>query len=168
MAIDLHPLHAPALALLRTSPEVYAKREQVDFGDATELVRGIAESTAAYFGDRIDALGPDGTWGGYLTVDRATRRVVGTCAFKGPPDGDGAVEIAYYTFPEFERQGYATAMAETLRALALAVPSIAIVRAHTLRERNASARLLDKLGFAGPVEVVDPDDGPVWRWEWRR
>jgi hypothetical protein len=45
--------------------------------------------------------------------------VVGTCGYKGPPDADGAVEIAY----------------------------------------------VEKLGFAHLGQVVDPEDGPVWRWE---
>jgi hypothetical protein len=32
-------------------------------------------------------------------------------------------------------------------------------------ERNASVRILEKLGFAHLGQVVDPEDGPVWRWE---
>ncbi|MGH7631966.1 MAG: hypothetical protein ACREOF_21740 [Gemmatimonadales bacterium] len=32
--------------------------------------------------------------------------------------------------------------------------------------RNASARVLEKLGFRRLGEVIDPEDGPVWRWEW--
>lgn len=38
-------------------------------------------------------------------------------------------------------------------------------RAHTLPERNASTRVLEKCGFTLVGEVVDPDDGVVWRWE---
>ena len=40
-----------------------------------------------------------------------------------------------------------------------------LVRAHTLAERNASTRVLEKCGFGLVGEVVDPEDGPVWRWE---
>jgi hypothetical protein len=44
-------------------------------------------------------------------------------------------------------------------------PPARTVRAHTLPERNASVRILEKLGFAHLGQIVDPEDGPVWRWE---
>jgi RimJ/RimL family protein N-acetyltransferase len=39
------------------------------------------------------------------------------------------------------------------------------VRAHTLPERNASTRILEKLGFERIGQAVDPEVGQVWRWE---
>jgi RimJ/RimL family protein N-acetyltransferase len=42
---------------------------------------------------------------------------------------------------------------------------VRLVRAHTLPESNASTRVLTNCGFRKTAEVVDPDDGPVWRWE---
>ena len=42
---------------------------------------------------------------------------------------------------------------------------VRIVRAHTLTEANASTRVLTKCGFQRINEVIDPDDGLVWRWE---
>jgi len=42
---------------------------------------------------------------------------------------------------------------------------VRVVRAHTLAEANASTRVLAKCGFQRIGEVVDPDDGLVWRWE---
>ena len=47
-----------------------------------------------------------------------TGEVIGSCAFKAPPSEDGTVEIAYFTYPTFERRGYATAMARELIELA--------------------------------------------------
>jgi RimJ/RimL family protein N-acetyltransferase len=91
---------------------------------------------------------------------------VGTCAFKGPPDGQGEVEVAYFTFPTHEGRGYATAMARALCDRAAASAGVRCVRAHTLPERNASVRVLEKLGFRRAGDVQDPEDGPVWRWEW--
>jgi hypothetical protein len=32
-------------------------------------------------------------------------------------------------------------------------------------EINASARVLEKSGFQKTGEIIDPEDGPVWRWE---
>lgn len=126
---------------------------------AAELRRDVARQTRA-FAERANALAP---WGGYLALDPGTRTVIGTCAFKGPPDAEGAVEIAYFTFPANEGRGYATAMAEALRRRA---SPARVVRAHTSPERNASVRVLEKLGFRHLGEVIDPEDGPVWRWEW--
>jgi len=82
-----------------------------------------------------------------------------------PPDAKGAVEIAYFTFPVYQGRGYATGMAAQLTAQAAAPPPARTVRAHTLPERNASVRILEKLGFVHLGQVVDPEDGPVWRWE---
>ena len=36
-----------------------------------------------------------------------------------------------------------------------------------LPEANASGRVLAKCGFRRVGEVIDPDDGVVWRWEIR-
>ena len=101
-------------------------------------------------------------WGSYLAgADGAT---IGICAFKAAPDADGVVEIAYMTFPAFEGQGYATAMAEALVVVARE-GGAALAIAHTLPEENASSRALKRNGFGYAGEVMDPEDGLVWRWE---
>jgi RimJ/RimL family protein N-acetyltransferase len=98
-------------------------------------------------------------------VDRAHQIIIGTCSFTAAPDSEGVVEIAYFTFPPFEGRGYASAMAAGLVELAEGVATIRRVRAHTLPERNASTRILEKLGFERIGESVDPEAGQVWRWE---
>jgi len=103
-------------------------------------------------------------WGGYAATDTRTGRLVGSCAFKGPPR-DGSVEIAYMTYPEFEGRGYATAMAARLIEVACRCPDVRAVIAHTLPERNASTHVLMKCGMRHAGEVMDPADGRVWRWE---
>lgn len=104
-------------------------------------------------------------WWAYLVFERATGTLVGMCGFKGPPDLDGAVEIGYGIAPDRRGRGYATAAARALLRIAFDDPRVRLVRAHTLPVRNASNRLLARLGFRflGPVE--DPEDGTVWRWE---
>ena len=104
---------------------------------------------------------------GFSLVLGGTATPVGQCGFKGPPAA-GEVEIAYGIDPEHRSQGFATEAAEALVAYAFADSRVQLVRAHTLPDSNASARVLTKCGFTRVGEVVDPDDGLVWRWEKRR
>jgi RimJ/RimL family protein N-acetyltransferase len=101
---------------------------------------------------------------GFVMIHRASGAVVGWCGFKGPP-ADGVSEIAYDVAPDHQGKGFATEAAEALTRFAFASGEVRIVRAHTLPEPNASTRVLSKCGFRSVGEVIDPHDGPVWRWE---
>ena len=105
---------------------------------------------------------------GFSLVDRGTGATVGSCGFKGPPDGEAVVEIAYGIAPEMRGKGYATEAAAALTQYAFSSGNVRLVRAHTLPEKNASGRVLTKSGFQFVGEQVDPEDGLVWRWERRR
>jgi [ribosomal protein S5]-alanine N-acetyltransferase len=114
----------------------------------------------------LDGSSPADPWiHGFALVHRASGSVVGRCGFKGPPDADGVVEIAYGVNPEHEGKGYATEAAGALVGYALSHGQIRVVRAHTLPQANASTRVLAKCGFHRVGEVMDPEDGLVWRWE---
>jgi len=102
---------------------------------------------------------------GFSLVLRDSDTVVGKAGFKGPPAADGVVEIAYGLSPDYQGKGYATEAAEALTAYAFSSGKVRVVRAHTLPESNASARVLTKCGFRRIGEVIDPEDGLVWRWE---
>jgi RimJ/RimL family protein N-acetyltransferase len=102
---------------------------------------------------------------GFGVIDPDTGMLIGTCGFKGPPDGEGVVEIAYGVAPPLQGRGYATVVAAALIVLARNDPRVRLIRAHTLPQRNASCRVLEKNGFRMSGEVVDPEDGLVWRWE---
>lgn len=103
----------------------------------------------------------------FAMVNHEDGAVIGSCAFKGPPDQDGAVEIAYGVNPDYQGLGYATEAARALVEYAFATGLVRLVRAHTLPNENASTSVLKKCGFAFAGDVVDPEDGPVWRWELR-
>jgi len=109
--------------------------------------------------------GPDPWTWGFAVVERESRSVVGNAGFKGPPDADGMVEIAYGIAPDYEGRGYATEAAGLLVRFASASNDVGLIRAHTLPTNNASTHVLRKNGFEYIGEVVDPDDGLVWRWE---
>ena len=115
---------------------------------------------------RLDAATVADPWEhGFALRQRETGAVVGTAGFKGPPTDGGMVEIAYGVAPEHQGKGYATEAAQALVDYALASGRVRIVRAHTLPQENASTRVLAKCGFRRVGEVIDPDDGLVWRWE---
>jgi RimJ/RimL family protein N-acetyltransferase len=104
---------------------------------------------------------------GFTMVHRDSGIVVGKCGFKGPPSSDGVVEIAYGVGPDYQGKGYATEAAQALVDFAVSSGAVRVVRAHTLPDWNASTRVLTKCGFQHIGEVIDPEDGLVWRWEQR-
>lgn len=111
---------------------------------------------------------PDPWTHGFAVVHRDGGVTIGQCAFKGPPDADGAVEIAYGIDPAHRGNGYATEVAEALVDFAFDSGPVRVVRAHTLPDSAASQRVLAKCGFRHVGEVKDPEDGLVWRWEKHR
>jgi ribosomal-protein-alanine N-acetyltransferase len=118
---------------------------------------------------RLDPASPADPWvHGFAVVDLASRSVIGSVGFKGRPDEDGVVEVAYGIVAGFQGRGLATEAAAAGLVFAFEVPAISRVRAHTRPVECASTRVLQKCGFGyiGPVD--DPDDGPVWRWELER
>jgi RimJ/RimL family protein N-acetyltransferase len=109
------------------------------------------------------ARGADPQWGSHLFVETDSAEVVGFGGFKGPPR-DGQVEIGYSIAPSRRRRGHARKAAERMIEAAVAAGVTSVV-AHTRPEPNPSNRLLQRLGFGFAGEHVDPDDGPIWRWE---
>ena len=122
----------------------------------SDFLRDLCASTIGLYPNGSPIL----PWVGYLAEDQGV--FVGTCAFKSHPEA-GEVEIAYFTFPEHEGRGIATRMAARLADLA-SENGVIRVKAQTLPERNASTRVLEKLGFSFLGGVSHPEDGEVWEW----
>ncbi len=102
---------------------------------------------------------------GFAVVHRESRSVIGSAGFKGAPDAAGVVEVAYGIVLGFQGRGYATEATNALVAYAFGSGLVQLVRAHTSPTPNASTHVLTKCKFQYTGEVVDPDDGLVWRWE---
>ena len=133
-----------------------ALKPLVSVKDSNELRARIPRELLALAGERAP-------WTSYVafTVDGIA---VGACAFKTPPTKKKEIEIAYLTFPEHERRGYGAAMARSLFEIAAGSGEVDRMIAQTLREENASVRICRRLDFVLEGEVLDPEDGPVWRW----
>ena len=160
--VRLIEIDVAAAEILAARPDRFESKYRLSLGENAGLVQDAVRQTIAMLAGAPRSR----PWGGYIAVG-ADGRVVGTCAFKTGPDQDGAIEIAYFTFPPFEGHGVATAMARQLLEMARASQEVREVVAHTLPERNASTRVLEKSGMQCVGEVIDPDDGRVWRWRFR-
>lgn len=108
--------------------------------------------------------GPDPWRHGFFAAHKEDRCVIGSAGYKGAPDSTGIVEIAYGIVPSYEGKGYATEAAAALVTYAFD-QGARLVRAHTLPVTNASTHVLLKCGFRHVGPILDPEDGPVWRWE---
>ena len=172
------PLTTTHLTLLECSPQ-----QLVAMIDAPQDLEGLAgypiadglrdfytsgDVSAAWLEALRSATHADPWRHGFFIADPENRRIVGTAGFKGPPDADGVVEIAYGVAPEYQCRGYATEAAKALVDFAFADTRVRIVRAHTLPEPNASTRVLARNNFRRLGEVIDSEDGRVWRWELAR
>lgn len=99
-------------------------------------------------------------WIGYVAV--ADGKCVGGGAFVGQPK-EGYVEIAYFTLDNEQGNGYASRTAETLVAIARAKNPDIGIKTFTLKEENASTKILKANGFS-IVGVALDDAGEVWEW----
>ena len=88
--------------------------------------------------------------------------LVGWGGFKGPPQ-DGVLELGYEIAASHRGRGLATAAVEAMLAEAFADGRVERVIAHTLPERNASTRVLEKSGFEFDAEV-EQDGRSAWRF----
>jgi ribosomal-protein-alanine N-acetyltransferase len=156
--LEFIPATRRTLSLLASEPEEFAAQFKVGLHEAAQPV---AEHSLAFLKSFPYETRPRNL--GYLVVEGESQQLAGTCSFKGPP-AEGAVEIAYFTFPGFEGRGIATAMAQFLLEQAGAMPGVERVIAHTLPESSASTRILEKVGMAR-AGSAEEDGVTVWRWE---
>lgn len=154
-------MHIPTKSLNLIPQTIEEVRAMIEAMDPSEKAQLSADWLA-----QLDASTSADPWThGFSLVHRDSEIVVGKGGFKGPPGADGVVEIAYAVEPDHQGKGYATEAAQALATYAFSSGQVRIVRAHTLAEPNASTRVLIKCGFRHIGEVIDPEDGVVWRWE---
>jgi RimJ/RimL family protein N-acetyltransferase len=161
----LRPYAAEELLALIEHPE---KFETLTGFPASPTLRGFLVSddvSPAWTASLRTIQGSDPWRLGFGIIDKESRVVIGAASFKGPPDKNGMVEIAYGIVPSFEGRGYATESARALINFAQHDDKVRQIIAHTMPEANASTRVLKKCGFTFAGEVFDPEDGRVWRWE---
>jgi ribosomal-protein-alanine N-acetyltransferase len=132
-------------------------------GDVAPVAHKVANATL----DMQAKTGAVPPWSAYFALRDGDHAVVGACAFRGPPDA-GAVEIVCFTFPGFERRGYATAMAGHLIQIAFARDAVNEVIAHTPPEEGPATRVLRRHGFDFHGIAHDRRGDEISRWALRR
>jgi len=100
-------------------------------------------------------------WVSYLVIRQ--NQVVCSCGFTGQPV-EGKVEIAYWTFKEFEGQGIASFACKELISISQNADPKVIVTAKTAPEYNASTKILANNKFVFTEIVQDEEIGDAWLW----
>ena len=104
-------------------------------------------------------------WIGYFIINE--NKVVGSCSFTGKPE-KGRVEIAYWTFKDYEGQGIASFACSELVALASQTDPALTITAKTAPEENASVKILRNNHFTFTESVQDDDIGEAWLWTYQK
>jgi [ribosomal protein S5]-alanine N-acetyltransferase len=136
------------------------------------LARALGHDVVAGWATFADALQPTrdalaadpsrSAWGARLFVAGDPPELVGWGGFKGPPE-DGVVELGYEIAESRRERGLATAATRAMLTEAFADDRVTTVIAHTLPERNASNRVLEKAGFRFDGEALEHGE-TVWRF----
>lgn len=100
-------------------------------------------------------------WVGYFVIRE--NQIVGSCGFTGQPTG-GKVEIAYWTFKEYERQGIGSFSCKELVLISQQTAPTIIIIAKTAPEHNTSTKILQHNGFTFTQIVQDEEIGDAWLW----
>ena len=100
-------------------------------------------------------------WVGYFAFNN--NQVVGTGGFIDKPE-DGKVEIAYWTFKEFEGRGIASFVCKQVITIAKVTDQDIIIKAKTAPEHNASTKVLRNNGFTFTEIIQDDEIGDAWFW----
>ncbi|MBK9732333.1 MAG: GNAT family N-acetyltransferase [Chitinophagaceae bacterium] len=119
------------------------------------------QALLSMYEDYYPKIGFNVPWVGYFIIRE--NRIVGSCSFTGQPF-NGKVEIAYWTFEEFEGEGIASFACKELLSIAKKANPNLTITAKTAPEHNASTKILEKNGFQFSEVVQDDEIGDAWLW----
>lgn len=155
--LDLHHLAADDLLVLFETPELMSYPREYSNPHGI-LVRG--ESPLAWRVPQVLADTRVNRWFVRWMVLRATREIVGSLSFHGPPDERGMVEIGLGVHESFRRHGYAREALLGMWRWASDQPGVRVFR-YTVDPTNVpSVELVHGLGFIRVGQQIDEIDGP--------
>jgi [ribosomal protein S5]-alanine N-acetyltransferase len=158
--LDLRPLDAEAVdALLTGDGERLRRLTGARFrepapppymADALPVVR-----------DRLRERPEETPWWNWLVVDRESGEAVGSVAFAGPVNPEGAVLVGYAIYAEYEGRGYATEAVRAMVAWAFRQPGVREVRALAPVWNTPALRVAENVGMRPVASEEDDDVGEV-------
>ena len=83
----------------------------------------------------------------WIVVEKSSRVIVAELGFKGPPNGEGAVEIGYGTMPGYEGKGYMTEAVAGMIEWAKERKDLNMIMASIDENNIASIRIVQKNNF---------------------
>src|SRR5262245_37183047 len=158
--LDLSPLHADALDALLA-------------GDGQRLrrltgARFLKPSPPPYMAeafpvvrDRLRDRPEETHWWNWLVVERDSGEAVGSVAFGGPVNAEGAVLVGYAIYAEYEGQGYATEAVKAMVTWAFTQPGVREVRAVAPVWDSQARRVAENVGMRPVASEEDDDVGEV-------
>src|SRR6185312_15266569 len=94
-SLTLIPSSPEHLLVLIEEPDRFEEFVGLPVDDALRAFLVSDEVSPAWLASLRESSGPDPWRYGFFIVHREANRVIGTAGFKGLPDTDGVVEIAY-------------------------------------------------------------------------
>ena len=143
--LTLIPFSADLLRLALTDRETLEQRLSARF-----LPQWHTEPQLRVLNGVLQALGADpesAVWRFYFILHTADRAVIGDAGFKGPPDHEGSIEIAYGVVPAYRRQGYTFEAVQALVSWAFSHPEVKQIIATCDDDNAGSIRILEKLSM---------------------
>jgi ribosomal-protein-alanine N-acetyltransferase len=158
--LDLSPLRAEAIdALIAGDGERLRRLTGVRFGNPSPPPY-MAEALPVVR-ERLLAHPEETPWWNWLVVHRDTAEAVGSVAFGGPVNADGAVLVGYAIYGEFEGRGYATEAVKAMVTWAFAQPGVREVRALAPVWNTPALRVAENVGMRPVASEEDDDVGEV-------
>lgn len=149
------------LRILISNKDVFSKMLDIKI---PEKFTEYGLSPLRYSMEKLEDSSQSGWWT-YLPILSNANMIIGTCGYKGKPDLDGMVEIAYEIIETLRNHGYAREIAKALIENAFQNEDVKIVRAHTSPLENASVKVLKSCNMKFVDTSFDQEEGVVWRWE---
>jgi ribosomal-protein-alanine N-acetyltransferase len=158
--LQLTPLPAPALdALLARDGATLERLTGARFADPA--APPYMADALPVVRDRLRQAPQEAPWWNWLAVRGESAEAVGSVAFAGPPDEDGAVLIGYAMYPAFEGRGYATEAVRAMIDWAFAQPGVRQVRALAPVWNTPALRVAENVGMRPVASEEDDDVGEV-------
>jgi ribosomal-protein-alanine N-acetyltransferase len=115
--------------------------------------------------NRLRAHAEESAWWNWLVVRQDTAEVVGSVAFGGMPDAQGAVLIGYAMYPDRVGSGFATEAVRAMVEWAFAQPGVEVVRALAPVWNTPAVHVAEKIGMRPVSSDEDDEIGEVLVYE---